>query len=286
MHRAWLMAFVVFTSGCCRVGLGRLEPFSPAEYDAHVRERQEDVGPSFTVLAVPPFVVVGDGPRAWVKQDALEVVDVAAKRLKQHFFRRDPAEIIDVWMLQTDTSYNAYAGSFAGAPTTPYGYYSPCRKAIYTNMSLGNGTLVHEMVHAFMDANFPATPVWFNEGLGSLYEHTDLDSGDLRGRINWRLPGLKQAIKNGKTIPIAELFAQGRITFYNDTNVGLHYAMARYILYYLQERGLLETYYHQFVANQNEDPTGRYTLEKVLDEKDLAAFRVRWEKFVMDLPDP
>lgn len=285
MSRVFLIALFALTSGCCHVGMGRIEPFSAAEYEAHLRERQSDYGPSFTVLVAAPFVVIGDGPRAWVKQDAAEVVAVAAKMLKARFFQRDPAEIIDVLMLQTDASYNAYAGSSIGAPSTPYGYYSPCKRAIYSNMSLGNGTLVHEMVHAFMDANFPASPVWFNEGLGSLYEHTDLDSGELRGRNNWRLPGLKKAIAKGQTIPLEDLFAKGRIAFYGG-NVGLHYAMARYVLYYLQENGRLETYYQQFVANQDEDPTGRATLENVLGEKDLRAFQTKWERFVAALPDP
>lgn len=285
MWRALLIALFVASSGCCSVGLGRIEPFSTAEYDSHVHERKSDFGPSFTVLAVPPFVVIGDGPRAWVEQDADEVVNVAAKLLKARFFRRDPAQIIDIVMLQTDTSYDAYAGSIVGAPSTPYGYYSPCRKALYVNMSLGNGTLIHEMVHAFMEANFPASPVWFNEGLGSLYEHTDLDSGDLRGRINWRLPGLKRAIKQGKTIPLDELLAKGRLAFYAEKNSGLHYAMARYLLFYLQEKGLLETYYHQFVANQEKDPTGITTLASVLGEKDLGTFRPKWESAILALSD-
>lgn len=286
MRRALLIASLVLATGCCHLGLGRLEPFSPAEYDAHVRARQSDYGPSFTVIAVPPFVVIGDGPRAWVKQDADEVVGVAAKLLKVRFFRRDPAKIIDVLMLQTDGSYDAHAGSLVGAPSTPYGYYSPCKRALYVNMSLGNGTLVHEMVHAFMEANFPASPVWFNEGLGALYEHTDLDSGDLRGRINWRLPGLKSAIERGKTIPLEELLAKGRFEFYDEKKSGLHYAMARYLLFYLQEKGLLEVYYHRFVANQEQDPTGRATLESVLGEKNLGTFRPKWEGAIMALPDP
>lgn len=251
-----------------------------------MRERQSEYGPSFTVLAVPPFVVIGDGPRSWVKQDAEEVVNVAAKRLKARFFPRDPAKIIDILMLQTDTSYDAYAGSVVGAPSTPYGFYSPCRRAIFTNMSLGNGTLIHEMVHAFMEANFPASPVWFNEGLGSLYEHTDLDSGDLRGRINWRLPGLKNAIEQKETIPLEDLLAKGTVAFYTDKNTGLYYAMARYLLYDMQEKGLLETYYHQFVASQDNDPTGLATLQRVLGEKDIHAFQLKWEKSVLALPYP
>jgi len=285
MRLSWVVVFLLCT-GCCRVGFGRLEPFSADEYATHVRAQQREFGSAFTVLAVPPFVVIGDGPRAWVQQDAKEVVQVASNLLKAHFFRRDPAEIINIFMLQTDASYDVYAGSVAGSPSTPYGFYSPCRRAIYSNMSLGNGTLVHEMVHAFMEANFPASPIWFNEGLGSLYEHTDLDSGELRGRINWRLPELKKAIQNGKTIPFEELFSKGRVAFYVEKNRGLYYAMARYLLYYLQEQGLLETYYQQFVANQGADPTGLMTLAKVISEKDLRAFQAKWERFVLALPDP
>lgn len=286
MARIFCLCFLLLCTSCCRVGSGRIEPFTADEYAAHIRTKQSEYGPSFTVLTAMPFVVIGDGPRAWVRQDAQEVVEVAAKLLRAKFFRRDPGDIIDILMLQTDTSYDAYAQSFASAPSTPYGFYSPCRKAIYTNMSLGNGTLVHEMVHAFMDANFPASPVWFNEGLGSLYEHTDLDSGELRGRINWRLPGLKKAIRDGKTIAFGELFSKGRVLFYLDKNVGMHYAMARYLLYYLQEEGKIETYYHQFVANQEQDPTGFVTLQNVLGERDMRTFQTKWEKIVLAWPDP
>ena len=38
------------------------------------------------------------------------------------------------------------------------------------NISTGGGTLVHEIVHPFIQSNFPNCPSWFNEGLGSLYE--------------------------------------------------------------------------------------------------------------------
>ena len=40
------------------------------------------------------------------------------------------------------------------------------------NIATGGGTLVHEIVHPFVEANFPGCPTWFNEGLGSLYEQS------------------------------------------------------------------------------------------------------------------
>lgn len=291
MHRSLIFSALAAGSwllsiGCCRLGLGRTEPFAAAAFEEHVRDREKAFGPGFTVLAVPPFVVVGDGPRAWVKQDAEEVVGVAAKLLKAKLFNRDPAAIIDVLMLQSESSYEHHAGSFLGPPSTPYGFYSACDRAIYVNMTLGNGTLVHEMVHAFMEATFPACPTWLNEGMGSLYEHTDLASGELRGRVNWRLHGLKEAIRRKRTIPLADLLSTSRSEFYDRSKAGLHYAMARYLLYCLQERGLLEAFFHRFMADQVKDPTGVETLKSALAEKDLAAFQPRWEAEVLALPDP
>lgn len=286
MVRRLFPALLLFLEGCCSLGLGRTEPLPQAAFEEHVKDRQRSFGAGFTVLAVPPFVVIGDGSPDWVASDANEVVGVAAKALKQRFFQRDPARIIDIVMLQSDSSYDLLAGSFFGRPSTPYGFYSPCRQAIYVNLSLGNGTLVHEMVHAFMEATFPACPTWLNEGLASLYEHTDLSKGGLQGRVNWRLPRLKTAIARNKTIPFQELFAESQGEFYDDKSVGLHYAMARYLCYYLQEKGLLETFFHAFLARQEEDPTGLQTLQSVLGEKDLPAFQTRWEKEVLALTYP
>ncbi len=254
--------------------------------EAHVKARQASYGSGFTVVAVPPFVVVGDGAPDLVREDAKEVIELAARKLKERFFERDPAVILDVLVLRTDSSYDKYAGSFLGPPSTPYGYYSPCDQAIYVNASLGNGTLVHEMVHAFMEANFPACPTWFNEGMGSLYEQPDLASAEIRGLPNWRLPGLQRAILRGTTMPLGELLATSRGDFYDKKNAGMTYAMARYLCYYLQEKGLLQTYYRRFLANQIADPMGVETLKEVLGERDLAAFQKRWEKEIAAIVAP
>jgi hypothetical protein len=67
---------------------------------------------------------------------------------------------------------------------------------------------------------------------------------------------------------------------------GTNYAQARYLCYYLQEKGLLARFYREFRANRKDDPTGYNTLKKVLDEKDMTAFKKRWEEFVLKLRYP
>jgi hypothetical protein len=67
---------------------------------------------------------------------------------------------------------------------------------------------------------------------------------------------------------------------------GTNYAEARYLLYYLQHKGLLVRFYREFRANRDKDPTGYETLRRVLGESDMEAFQRRWEAFVADLVFP
>lgn len=232
-------------------------------------------------------MVVGDESAKLVRARATNTVKWAVDRLKQDYFARDPAEIIDIWLFKDRESYTNHAWQiFRDTPTTPFGYYSSTHRALIMNISTGGGTLVHEIVHPFMRANFPACPAWFNEGLASLYEQSSEMDGHIHGKINWRYKGLEQAIKDGKLISFEKLTATSDEEFYggNDNpNYNQHYAQARYLCYYLQEKKLLAKFYREFVANSKTDRTGFDTLKSVLGESDMTAFQKKWEKFVLEL---
>jgi hypothetical protein len=96
---------------------------------------------------------------------------------------------------------------------------------------------------------------------------------------------LQKAIKADQVPSFATLLAMDRDTFYGDKS-GVHYAQSRYLCYYLQEKGLLFTFYKEFHANQKNDPTGYETLKRVLREPDMFRFQREWEKYVLKLsPD-
>jgi hypothetical protein len=174
---------------------------------------------------------------------------------------------------------------FGYEPDTPYGYYSAAHRALIMNIATGGGTLVHEIVHPFVRANFPKCPAWFNEGMGSLYEQSGERDGHIVGRTNWRLAGLQTAVKAGKLPSFKELTGTTDDEFYH-ADKGTNYSQARYLCYYLQEQGKLTKFYHDFVAHQADDPTGYNTLAKTLKVDDMEAFQKRWEKFVMRLTFP
>jgi hypothetical protein len=260
--------------------------FTDADYARHVAQLKQRVpSDDFVIVVEKPFVVVGDGGRAAVEEHARGTVRWAVTLLKQDYFTKDPAEILDVWLFKDSASYNTHAARlFGGAPTTPYGYYSPAHKALVMNIETGGGTLVHEIVHPFVEANFPECPAWLNEGLGSLYEQSGEQDGHIHGYTNWRLPGLQRAVRRGQLRPFRTLLAMDDRAFYDDDR-GINYAQARYLCYYLQERGLLTRFYREFHAGHAADPTGFETLKKVLGEPDMDAFQKRWEKFVLALSE-
>ena len=157
--------------------------FSPAAFAQHVMEVRERMPRGFSLVIEPPFVVVGDGGDEVVRQRAAGTVRWAVSRLKRDFFRRDPERILDIWLFQNASSYQRYTRAlFGDTPDTPFGYFSEKHHALIMNIGTGGGTLVHEIVHPFMDANFPGRPAWLNEGLGSLFEQAADDGGHSRQR--------------------------------------------------------------------------------------------------------
>jgi hypothetical protein len=237
-------------------------------------------GQGFTVVVEPPFVVVGDESPGTVKHHAAGILRWSIHLLEAEYFKQRPNKLIEIWLFRNKDTYMKGAKKFFGdEPDTPYGYYSSEHEAMVMNIGPGAGTLVHEVVHPYVEANFPGAPAWFNEGLASLYERPTEKKGHIWGLPNWRLPNLKKQIADRTLPPMQRLLGTSRDEFYNAEFDA--YAYARYLLLYLQEQGKLTGFYQKFVADQN-DPTGQAALEAVLGEK-LASFEPKWRTWAAAL---
>jgi hypothetical protein len=255
-----------------------------ADYAQHLMALKDKLPAHFHMEIIPPFVVIGDGAEADLHRFAQGTVTWAVEKLKADYFEKDPDEILDIYLFQNAESYQKYAKSlFGDEPDTPYGYYSPAHQALIMNIATGGGTLVHEIVHPFVRANVPNAPPWFNEGLGSLYEQSSERDGHIVGLTNWRLTGLQKALKQGLVPSIQVLTAQDSDAFYSGEHDATNYGQARYLLYYLQEHGLLADFYKRFMANRGTDPTGYRSLVQTLGERDMAVFEKKWARWVMGL---
>ncbi|MFZ5438556.1 MAG: C39 family peptidase [Myxococcota bacterium] len=253
-----------------------------AEVAQHVMKLKESLPAGFTLAWEQPFLVIGNEPPDKVRARGRDVVRWTRDLLLKDFFARAPAQLEEVWIFRDAATYTAASRSlFQTEPTTPYGYYLAQRRAMVMNIKPGYGTLTHELVHPFMHANWPDAPAWLNEGLGSLFEFPGERDGHFIGQLNWRLPAVQDAIR-AKTVP--RLSALARTTedeFYADDS-GVHYAMARYLCYWLQERGLLIRFVQRAQALKAEDPTALKALEEVLGGPP-DSFQPEWERFVLGL---
>ena len=262
------------------------ETFTNADYAQHVMKLKKRVPKGFTTILEPPFIVIGDEAQGTVSSRSGRTVRWSVRMLKKDYFKKDPTDILEIWLFKDKESYRKQTREiFGDSPSTPYGYYSDTHKALIMNIATGGGTLVHEIVHPFMAANFPDCPAWFNEGMGSLYEQCREQGGHIAGLTNWRLAGLQKAIRAGNAPSFKKLTSTSTFEFYN-LDKGTNYAQARYLCYYLQQKGLLVKYYHAFVRNCKDDPTGYETLRKVLGEEDLDAFKKKWETYTLKLKFP
>jgi hypothetical protein len=251
------------------------------ELDTRAKQLETKLkGQGYTVLVEPPFVVIGDSPAAEVKRVTTGFLRSKLALLEKDFFTKRPDRVLEVWLFRNEKTFRKGAKRFFNDdPETPYGYYSPSAGALIMN-ARGLGTLSHELVHPYMEANFPAVPSWFNEGLASLYEHVGERNGHIYGFPNWRLPSLKREIRT-KTLPkLTTLLATTRDGFYEASYDS--YAYARYIVYYLQEQGKLRDFYKKFLDDK-QDLTGATALEAVLGEQ-LETFEPKWRKWVLNIP--
>ena len=261
--------------------------FSDADYQRHIAKLKQKLPEGdFHIVLQKPFVVIGDDKPEQVKQWATGTVKWTISRLKQRYFAKDPNQIINIWLFKDKQSYERNCKKIVGyEPHTPYGFYTSTRRAIIMNISTGGGTLVHEIVHPFIESNFPDCPSWFNEGLASLYEQCMDKDKVIWGKTNWRLRGLQFEIQSNTLPTFQELCSTTTNEFY-DSAKGDNYAQARYLCYFLQERDLLQKYYKSFTKNVKQDPTGYRTLQATLGNPDMGEFNRKWQAYCLKLRFP
>ncbi|MFO0722736.1 MAG: C39 family peptidase [Myxococcota bacterium] len=250
-----------------------------AEIAQHVLQLKETLPAGFTVAVERPFVVIGNEEPKVVRERAKKVVGWFQRLLQQDFALTPPGYVVETWLFKDAASYERYSRQrFKTEPDTPYGYYLPDRRAMVMNIRPGYGTLTHEMVHPFFEAAWPGGPAWLNEGLGSLFERPAERRGHLVGKVNWRLPAIQEAIQARQAPRLYDLTHTTSAGFYRDEG-GVSYAAARYLCYWLQEKGLLQQFLEKALAQRRQDPSGWTALtELVGDDPDAP-----WQTFVAGL---
>jgi len=227
------------------------------------------------------FVASNDSLQSFVQYKA--TIARVYRYLYEDYFTRKPEKPIRVYLFRDKTSYDVYCRSnYEKPPSTPYGFYMSKERKMVMNISTGTGTLAHELVHPLLAEDFPGVPSWFNEGFASLYEQSGERGGKMVGFVNWRLPKLKQVLKIGKGIALADLMKTTTEQFYGEDDRGVNYATARYLCLYLQEKKLLIPFFKEFKKSAKEDPTGALAFERATGKKP-AELDPAWREWVLGL---
>jgi hypothetical protein len=246
------------------------QPEAPAAppYDlAADRERiradaQRELGAGTqTQIAQGVFVLVA--APGWNQTALAASTDLTTRAIDAYFngrFDKRPDRAIGVYLFANAATYQAYCKAHLGGECdSPFGMYHPDIKRIVMNAGPGLGTLTHELVHPIVESDFPSAPIWLNEGIASLFEAPVLPAkGEIHGIKNWRLPrllqGMRTASEKGQS-RLDVLFGMTEPTF-RDADEKLHYATARYVCQWLDQKGWLWPFYRAYRDHVATDPSG------------------------------
>jgi hypothetical protein len=259
-----------------------------ADRERRARKAKEELGAK-TVVAIVSDVFVVVGPPGWQGGQFDRSVGLMRSAMASYMngrFGKKPSEAISVYLFPNARTYEEFCKTKYGAPCIAhYGFYQPDDRYMVMNIGLGLGTLTHELVHPLVEADFPGAPTWINEGIASLFEQPLFGKpGEIHGGKNWRHARLKRALSSLEERDQARLdrlFGMKDEVFRGE-NEDLHYALARYVCQWLDERGTLWPFYQRWRDNAAEDPTGERSFRAVVGMTPAAAHPI-WAKWALAL---
>jgi len=208
-----------------------------------------------------------------------------SEALWRDFFVYKPTYTITVLIPR---SREDYIKDFGGRPQAA-GFYNHASHTLTVNLASGTGTMIHEWTHALhygdMEGLKQRHPIWIVEGFGSLYEQCTIrDDGTAVGLPNWRLPALQSALKNqpAKRLSWKTVMDPKSKAFKDRKTIGMAYAVARYVFYYMQEKKVLRKFYKIYRERYEEDPTGAKFMEEILGKK-IDEIEKEWEPWVLGI---
>ena len=237
--------------------------------DVHATVSQE----KFVLIAAPGWNMAALAASRELTLGALDA-------FYNHRFGARPAQAVAIYLFPSAAPYQAWCKEhLGGACLSRFGSYHPDRRVIVMNAGLGLGTLTHELVHPIVEADFPKAPTWINEGIASLFEAPVLTGpGEITGAKNWRLPRLRAALSaKDADARVSALFGMSDATFRGDKE-DLHYAVARYVCQWLDEKGSLFSFYQRWRDSVDSDPTGEKAFAAVVGQSpsDVNAAWIKW----------
>jgi len=183
------------------------------------------------------------------------------------FFARRPDRAVSVELVRSTSAFMRRCDSrFDWRCEGELGAYSRRTREILLNVGPGLPTISHELIHPLVQTDFPRIPAWFDEGIAALFEKPVFEpAGEMHGANNWRYERLARAERSPAErakVHLPKLFALDNDTV-DAEDQDLHYAEARALCQWLDERGQLWPFYRAWRDGVAADPTGEKSFAQV-----------------------
>jgi hypothetical protein len=155
--------------------------------------------------------------------------------VRLRYFLRAPLKPVQFYYLRDQAEFKK-----TGQTVQMIGAYEWGKQKLYVYPGpMGQGTVLHEMTHAMLEANFRSfPPLWLNEGLACFFEtYHDLGEKEPFGWVNWRDAYYGVAVNKGeaRSLPVLLRECAMKIDM-------LGYGQGRALVNYLYSLGQLEAY--------------------------------------------
>jgi hypothetical protein len=203
---------------------------------------------------------------------AVELVDQVIADVERRFTQsRDHADpTVTLCLLPDARSYTVVASAFGDIPSE-WGFYRPDYRIAIANVGQSIGNLRHELVHPLLGDDFPRIPAWLNEGIAALYGTSRPARRGVEFLVNYRLRDLQRALSRGELPTLAELAASTDADVRGD-RAPVFYAMARYVLLFVEREGKLGELYAAMRDAGDDRDAQRAVLEHFVDERAFRAW--------------
>ncbi len=252
------------------------------KYDNTIKQYLALLPDGFSVVKFKYFVVFSELSENQTYSIIENDVNNTINTMKHAYVKTLPDQVTPVILFSDFDRYKQFVMDNYDIPEediSPYGFYKISKNVIIIRYVSWKGSVLHEITHRFLKSDFPDVPSWFDEGLASLHEKSTYRGGVLEGEFSWRIISLRRAIEQNRYTGLKKLMETNDEELYGPRSP-FYYAQARYLLMYLQEKGLLVDYYKLFRSTYKKDKTGISQLEKITykDLKELNDELLRYIK--------